>query len=543
MKNWKFLQVGNTKTGNFSEEDRKIREQMYREQAEKNRKREIERAKQEVRELEDDIRQAEKDLRNEKNPKERMYLETHISRVKKELERAKKTATGNAQTNINGEWKESKSAKEQLIEYAKKVNDPEYLEHVKKMTNPRDIEARLQWHKKFGNETIDPSTQRPDSKIYQTIHEFIKTSGGDADKAFVAIKRKYPNLTDEFIEKSIDEVIRTNKAGNESIDKQEWSLYQGLKKDAEKEIGNESLEDIKKELDKWDRKDEYYTDQLYYLKSLSGSKSEKNLESRIREMQKLRDEARSKRNEYSEKFRKRTGNADPSTEMRNDYNAEIQRLTKKAEQLRRMGQGKSAMEIEKQIEKLGKELSELGNKKVGNAFDAGIHLTIRYNGKEEEVKVLKDMPTSVVVKGQNGAVVEIKKVDLDVLKVHNETKGERKFGKVMGEFEEGALKTPQGKTVTDPAQAKAIAYSEADKVDNLKRARNAMNKKVKNSSVREYKDREGRIAQIDFDSDGTDADMSIYEDDRMTRAVDHKNFSTIRDAEQYVQSHGFRRVG
>jgi hypothetical protein len=93
-------------------------------------------------------------------------------------------------------------------------------------------------------------------------------------------------------------------------------------------------------------------------------------------------------------------------------------------------------------------------------------LTIRYNGKEEEVKVLKDMPTSVVVKGQNGAVVEIKKVDLDVLKVHNETKGERKFGKVMGEFEEGALKTPQGKTVTDPAQAKAIAYSEADKVEN-----------------------------------------------------------------------------
>lgn len=93
---------------------------------------------------------------------------------------------------------------------------------------------------KTGN--YESSTQRPDSKIYQTIHEFIKTSGGDADKAFVAIKRKYPNLTDEFIEKSIDEVIRTNKAGNESIDKQEWSLYQGLKKDAEKEIGNETYQ-------------------------------------------------------------------------------------------------------------------------------------------------------------------------------------------------------------------------------------------------------------------------------------------------------------
>lgn len=69
------------------------------------------------------------------------------------------------------------------------------------------------------------------------------------------------------------------------------------------------------------------------------------------------------------------------------------------------------------------------------------------------------------------------------------------------------------------------------------------NRKVTNSAVREYKDSEGRIAQIDFNEDGTDADMSIYEDERMTRTVESKNFSTIRDAEQYVQSHGFRRVG
>ena len=62
----------------------------------------------------------------------------------------------------------------------------------------------------------------------------------------------------------------------------------------------------------------------------------------------------------AEKF----GNADTVSE----YNAEIQRLTKKAEQLRRMGQGRSAMEIEKQIEKLGKEIRELGNKKIGNGL-------------------------------------------------------------------------------------------------------------------------------------------------------------------------------
>lgn len=80
--------------------------------------------------------------------------------------------------------------------------------------------------------------------------------------------------------------------------------------------------------------------------------------------------------------------------------------------------------------------------------------------------------------------------------------------------------------------------------DNAERIMGSVgNRKVKNSAVREYKDSEGRIAQIDFNEDGTDADMSIYEDERMTRSVESKNFSTIRDAEQYVQSHGFRRVG
>jgi len=377
---------------------------------------------------------------------------------------------------------------------------------------------------KTGNETIDPSDAEL-RKLEDELNGWLKMYDS-----------KDPNVDKANIEKNIrairadiEKYKRKHKiVDNESIDKQEWSLYQGLKKDAEKEIGNE-FATAPKTIS--------IGDNVETLTGKKGNVVEKN--GHILKI-KLSDGSFEYEHEYkAKKVGNKTGNADTVSE----YNAEIQRLTKKAEQLRRMGQGRSAMEIEKQIEKLGKELSELGNKKVGNAFDAGIHLTIRYNGKEEEVKVLKDMPTSVVVKGQNGAVVEIKKVDLDVLKVHNETKAEEKFGKVMGEYEEGALKTPQGKTVTDPAQAKAIAYSEADKVDNLKRARNAMNKKVKNSSVREYKDSEGRIAQIDFNSDGTDADMSIYEDERMTRSVESKNFSTIRDAEQYVQSHGFRRVG
>ena len=47
----------------------------------------------------------------------------------------------------------------------------------------------------------------------------------------------------------------------------------------------------------------------------------------------------------------------------------------------------------------------------------------------------------------------------------------------MREFDEGKLKTPDGKVVTDPAQAKAIAYSESKKTENgLARARNAIKK-------------------------------------------------------------------
>lgn len=51
-----------------------------------------------------------------------------------------------------------------------------------------------------------------------------------------------------------------------------------------------------------------------------------------------------------------------------------------------------------------------------------------------------------------------------------------KFAYVMREFDVGKLKTPDGKVVTDPAQAKAIAYSESKKTENgLDRARKAMN--------------------------------------------------------------------
>ena len=51
-------------------------------------------------------------------------------------------------------------------------------------------------------------------------------------------------------------------------------------------------------------------------------------------------------------------------------------------------------------------------------------------------------------------------------RVINETAEEKKFGKVMREFDRGELKSGSGEKVTDPEQAKAIAYSESEKVKN-----------------------------------------------------------------------------
>ena len=250
--------------------------------------------------------------------------------------------------------------------------------------------------------------------------------------------------------------FRFLKVGNESIDKQEWSMFNGLRKKAESEIGNAYKEnpELTKILEAWLHnriKEEEAREKILKItgdKNITdmmirkpggfipvGNEAPEEMEVKYKGYTITYFPYQKKYmvrhpNEVSGLVQKHFASVDEAKKAidkkaignatGDEYNAEIQRLTKKAEKLRRMGQGRQAMEVEKQIEKLGKELHEVGNE---------------------------------------------------------ETKAERKFGKVMGEFEEGALKTPQGKTVTDPAQAKAIAYSEADKVDNLKRARNAMNKK------------------------------------------------------------------
>jgi hypothetical protein len=89
-----------------------------------------------------------------------------------------------------------------------------------------------------------------------------------------------------------------------------------------------------------------------------------------------------------------------------------------------------------------------------------------------------------------------------------------KFAYVMREFDEGKLKTPDGKVVTDPAQAKAIAYSESKKTENgLARARNAMNKRCGNSQVTLWKgndsvliSEDGTVQYLESNSFETDRD-------------------------------------
>jgi hypothetical protein len=99
-------------------------------------------------------------------------------------------------------------------------------------------------------------------------------------------------------------------------------------------------------------------------------------------------------------------------------------------------------------------------------------------------------------------------------KVGNADEANDKFAYVMREFEEGKLKTPDGKVVTDPAQAKAIAYSESKKTENgLARARNAMNKKCGNSQITLWKGN----------------DSALVSDDGLVQYLENNAFETDRD--------------
>lgn len=400
-----------------------------------------------------------------------------------------------------------------------------FIEKLKTGNMKNDAKSKELFEKMMDAKDIYENWGRMSSSSKDDLSGGLKA----AKDAYIKAKREYEQYSQS------DEHVK-----NESINKQVWSMFKGLSKDAEKEVGNKAI--VLKDGNVWvvlyanetksqefeseeearefakkvgnslphDYHNRYPSDPIY-----ADMKSSATLEAikkepwrvydimgvgdslareRVFEMieekykidyndiyeawmghswdkavqKKSMEEAKRLAQKLGLRFGNKTGNADTVSE----YNAEIQRLTKKAEQLRRMGQGKSAMEVEKQIEKLGRELRELGNSKTGN---------------ETLGQWAKAKP-----------------------RIINETKGERKFGKVMGEFERGELKSGSGEKVTDPAQAKAIAYSEADKVDNLKRARNAMAKNQKitlwkgNDTV--YISEDGTVQYLENNSFETDRD-------------------------------------
>jgi len=139
----------------------------------------------------------------------------------------------------------------------------------------------------------------------------------------------------------------------------------------------------------------------------------------------------------------------------------------------------------------------IGNSKTGNAKDKNgkdlrvgdIVLVWTSAGERAgKVKEVSGDRITVAIRNEGDWSTPGKLAD----KVSNSKTGnsasDDKFAYVMREFDAGKLKTPDGKVVTDPAQAKAIAYSESKKTENgLARARNAMakNKKVGNHDFEE----------------------------------------------------------
>lgn len=118
--------------------------------------------------------------------------------------------------------------------------------------------------------------------------------------------------------------------------------------------------------------------------------------------------------------------------------------------------------------------------KVGNLSKD--ELLKELDAEEKLLKVLKERggekgyeTTPILYRDAERRIQDLKNKLKQIGNKVGNSASEDKFAYVMREFDEGKLKTPDGKVVTDPAQAKAIAYSESKKTENgLARARKAI---------------------------------------------------------------------
>lgn len=135
-------------------------------------------------------------------------------------------------------------------------------------------------------------------------------------------------------------------------------------------------------------------------------------------------------------------------------------------------------DVKEREDKDDEEIEKVGNSKTGNVqYHKVGKITIRLEANDDDWTVYDT--NGHELKSGKGGLGRAKTWAEHFARFTNKRTGneasDEKFAYVMREFDEGKLKTPDGKVVTDPAQAKAIAYSESKKTENgLARARKAI---------------------------------------------------------------------
>jgi hypothetical protein len=193
----------------------------------------------------------------------------------------------------------------------------------------------------------------------------------------------------------------------------------------------------------------------------------------------------------------------------------------------------------RELEKTKVNLSKVGKsyEKVGNANYRYKGYLITKSDEDGEIIVFKPNGRDVAFRGTKSE--DMAKDWIDHHSVGNKTENsasDDKFAYVMREFDEGKLKTPDGKIVTDPAQAKAIAYSESKKTENgCARARNAMacNKKVRNSIYSELNKSDKRVV--------IEADGSWYVYDKNDKVIEQGRESNADNALGKFKAKGYNK--
>lgn len=322
---------------------------------------------------------------------------------------------------------------EGLMRMAEKDKSTDYskqIEALKKEISEKKNKYAL-GNKKTGNKRyFDVEEEGGDSRSFPSLSEARKF----ADKWRSEGKQTIHIFEIEENDKDPDDfrIVRTH---NESINKQTWSMFKGLAKDAEKEVGNKvgnagHWNSSKTMYAKWDDATGRPADEYAVITWLGEGKGGLVNIWKGHQM-------------TSEKY----GSNDLSD------------LRRWAEQ--RIGNAAVASEVVARDVVDGKEyIVEKTSLRNGQDVQFNLYYSMDGSGKRH----------AGVFKDKDSAVSAGKKI------VGNETAEEKKFGHVMREFDRGELKSSSGETVTNPEQAKAIAYSESEKVKNLKRARNSMTK-------------------------------------------------------------------